>query len=94
MAAVDGEERVGWPAFEGWWKEVCLGLCDAESPRRPSLPPPPQTPEAAAAAAELSAVRESVMSLRRPQGLEELCEGDYLRHGGGGPGEQAARSYL
>ena len=44
--------------------------------------------------AELSAVRESVMSLRRPEGLEELCEGDYLRHGGGGPGEQAARSYL
>ena len=42
--------------------------------------------------AELSAVRESVMSLRRPEGLEELCEGDYLRHGGGGPGEQAARS--
>ena len=44
--------------------------------------------------AELSAVRESVMSLRRPEGLEELCEGDYQRHGGGGPGEQAARSYL
>ena len=55
--------------------------------------------EAEQAAAErqeaaLSAVRESVMSLRRPEGLEELCEGDYLRHGGGGPGEQAARSYL
>ena len=55
--------------------------------------------EAEQAAAErqeaaLSAVRESVMSLRRPEGLEELCEGDYQRHGGGGPGEQAARSYL
>ena len=50
--------------------------------------------EEAALSAELSAVRESVMSLRRPEGLEELCEGDYQRHGGGGPGEQAARSYL
>ena len=58
MAAVDGEERVGWPAFEGWWKEVCLGLCDAESPRRP-MPPPPQTPdsEAADAAVGLAARR-------------------------------------
>ena len=50
--------------------------------------------EEATLSAELSAVRESVMSLRRPEGLEELCEGDYQRHGGGGPGEQAARSYL